>query len=92
MVACALRVEDGLIDEARLCLGAVTDRPTLVELPLAGRAVDAEAAREAAEAARAAVEPLATMHASADYLRHVTGVLTERAVLRAWRTATGVAT
>jgi carbon-monoxide dehydrogenase medium subunit len=91
MVACALRVEDGLVAEARLCLGAVTDRPTLVELPLAGRAIDADAAHEAAEAARAAVEPLATMHASADYLRHLTGVLTERAVLRAWRDATGTA-
>ena len=91
MVACALRVEDGRVAEARLCLGAVTDRPTLVELPLAGRAVDAEAAAEAAEFARAAVEPLATMHASADYLRQLTGVLTERAVLRAWRNATGAA-
>jgi CO/xanthine dehydrogenase FAD-binding subunit len=87
MAACALRVEDGRVAEARLCLGAVTDRPTLVHIPLANRAVDAQAARDAAEAARAAVEPFATMHASADYLRQVTGVLTERAVLRAWRNA-----
>jgi hypothetical protein len=29
------------------------------------------------------------MHASASYLREVTGVLAERAVLRAWRNAGG---
>ena len=71
----------------RICLGAVTDRPTLVEVPLAGRPLDAEAARTAAEAARAAVEPFGTMHASPEYLRHITGVLTERALVRAWETA-----
>jgi CO/xanthine dehydrogenase FAD-binding subunit len=88
IVACALRVEDGRVAEARLCLGAVTERPTLVEVPLAGRPVDAEAARSAAEAARASVEHHGTMHASPEYLRHITGVLTERAVQRAWRNAT----
>jgi carbon-monoxide dehydrogenase medium subunit len=91
IAACALRVEEGRVAEARLCLGAVTDRPTLVDVRLAGRPVDAEAAREAAESARAAVEPVATMHASAEYLRHLTGVLTERAVLRAGRNAAEVA-
>ena len=79
IVACALRVEAGHV--------AVTDRPTLVEVPLAGRPLDAEAARTAAEAARAAVEPFGTMHASPEYLRHITGVLTERALVRAWETA-----
>jgi CO/xanthine dehydrogenase FAD-binding subunit len=87
IVACALRIEDGLIAEVRICLGAVTDRPTLVEVPLAGRPLDAEATRTAAEAARAAVEPFGTMHASPEYLRHITGVLTERALVRAWGTA-----
>jgi CO/xanthine dehydrogenase FAD-binding subunit len=87
IAACALRVEDGRVADARVCLGAVTDRPTLVEVPLEGRAIDAEAARTAAEAARAAVEPFGTMHASPGYLRHITGVLTERAVLRAWHGA-----
>ena len=88
IVACALRVEDGRVAEARLCLGAVTERPMLVEVPLAGRPIDAEAARAAAEAARASVEHHGTMHASPEYLRHITGVLTERAVQRAWRNAT----
>jgi CO/xanthine dehydrogenase FAD-binding subunit len=87
IAACALRVEDGRVADARLCLGAVTDRPTLVDVPLVGRAIDGEAARAAAEAARASVEPVGTMHASPEYLRHITGVLTERAVLRAWQAA-----
>jgi CO/xanthine dehydrogenase FAD-binding subunit len=88
LAACALRVEAGKVAEARICLGAVTARPTLVEVPLVGRAVDADAAREAAEAGRASIEPSPTVHASSDYLRHLTGVLVERAVLRAWRNAT----
>jgi CO/xanthine dehydrogenase FAD-binding subunit len=91
IAACALRVENGSVAETRLCLGAVTERPTLVDAPIAGRAVDAEAARAAAEAARASVEPNGTMHASTEYLRHITGVLSERAVLRAWRNATAAA-
>jgi CO/xanthine dehydrogenase FAD-binding subunit len=91
IAACALRAEDGRVTEARLCLGAVTERPTLVELDLAGRAVDAEAARAAAEAARAAVAPFGSMHAGPQYLHHITGVLAERAVLRAWRNAVGAA-
>jgi carbon-monoxide dehydrogenase medium subunit len=78
MAACALRIEDGEVAEVRLCLGAVTDRPTLVEV------LELDAV---GEAARAAVEPTGNVHASAEYLRHVTGVLAERALLRAWRSA-----
>jgi CO/xanthine dehydrogenase FAD-binding subunit len=87
MAACALLVEGGAVAEARLVLGAVAARPTLVDVRLAGRAVDAEAVREAAEAARAAVSPSGHLHASPEYLRHVTGVLAGRAVLRAWEEA-----
>ena len=87
IVACALRNEEGRIAEVRICLGAVTDRPTLVEVAIAGRPLDAEAARTAAEAARTAAEPVGTMHASPAYLRHITGVLTERALVRAWLAA-----
>lgn len=91
MAACALRVEDDRAADVRLCLGGVTERPTAVETGIAGRPVDAEAAREAAEAARRAVDPAPNVHASAEYLRHLVGVLAERAVLRAWRNAGGAA-
>jgi carbon-monoxide dehydrogenase medium subunit len=78
MAACALSLVDGEPGEVRLFLGAVADRPTRVVVP----AIDA-----VAEAAREAVEPIGNLHASAGYLRHVTGVLAERAVHRAWRNA-----
>jgi CO/xanthine dehydrogenase FAD-binding subunit len=78
MAACALTLVDGEPADVRLYLGAVADRPTRVELA----AIDA-----VAEAAREAVEPIGNLHASAEYLRHVTGVLAERAVHRAWRNA-----
>jgi CO/xanthine dehydrogenase FAD-binding subunit len=89
MAACALRADGGNVAEVRLCLGGVTERPTLVETPLAGRTVDAEAADEVADAARAAVDPTANVHASAEYLRHLVGVLAGRAVRRAWENAVG---
>ncbi len=60
-------------DEVRVALGAVTGRPTLVEV---------DPARPGASAA-AQVEPFGTIHASAAYLRHLTGVLVDRAVRRA---------
>ena len=89
MAACVLRVEDGAVADARVGVGAVGDRPTLVETPLPGRPVDAEAAREAGAAAAAAVDPPGNVHAGPEYLRHLTGVVVERAVLRAWEAARG---
>lgn len=72
MAACAVHPETG---EIRLFLGAVAGRPVRVDVP---------APDTVAEAARDAVEPVGNVHASAEYLRHVTGVLAERAVRRAW--------
>jgi carbon-monoxide dehydrogenase medium subunit len=89
-VAVVLRREDGVARDVRIAAGAVVDRPTLLTeacATLAGRPVDADAAREAGARAAAAVDPVETMHASVAYLRHVTGVLVERAVERAWAAA-----
>jgi aerobic carbon-monoxide dehydrogenase medium subunit len=85
-VACALRVEDGVVAEARLGAGAVSDRP--LRLPAAERALlgsrcEPEALAAAAEQARLAVDPSDGMHASAEYRRHLTGVLAGRAAKRA---------
>jgi CO/xanthine dehydrogenase FAD-binding subunit len=52
----------------RIAVGAVTDRPMLVESP---------------EAAAAAVDPPPNLHASAEYRRRLVAVLVERAVKRA---------
>ena len=76
--ACALRVEDGVVAEARLGAGAVSDRP--LGLPAAAAALvgsrcEPDALAAAAEEARLAVDPSDGMHASAEYRRHLTGVL-----------------
>jgi CO/xanthine dehydrogenase FAD-binding subunit len=84
--AVALRVEDGTIAEARLGLASVVDRPTMLETGLVGHALDARRARETAEAAAASLEVWDGLHASAAYLRQLTRVCVERALLRAWDT------
>ena len=88
MAACTLRREDGAVAEARIGLGSVVDRPTLVTAAAAvleGRPVDGEAAREAGEAAAEHAQPYGGLHASAAYQRHLVRVLVSRAVLSAWR-------
>lgn len=65
--------------ELRVALGAVVDRPTLVE-------VDPDAP---GESAAGQVEPFGNLHASAAYLRHLVRVLVDRAVARARARAHG---
>jgi carbon-monoxide dehydrogenase medium subunit len=87
MVAVALRRSDGAARGVRVYAGAVTDRPTALAnaaAALEGGPVTPVAAREAGALAAAAVDPAGSIHASAAYLRHLTGTLVERAVLRAW--------
>jgi aerobic carbon-monoxide dehydrogenase medium subunit len=89
-LACALRVEDGVVTQARLGAGAVADRP--VRLPaaeaiLVGTRCEPAALAAAAEAARTSVDPSDGMHASAEYRRHLTGVLAGRSAQRAYAMA-----
>jgi len=89
-VACALRVEDGVVAEARLGAGAVSDRPlslTAAAEVLVGSRCEPGALEAATEAARSAIDPSDGMHASAEYRRHLTGVLVGRAAARAYATA-----
>jgi CO/xanthine dehydrogenase FAD-binding subunit len=90
MVAVVLQRVDGVARDVRVRVGAVCDRPTAlstVEQALDGTAVTASSAREAGSLAAEAVDPPGSIHASADYLRHLTGTLVERALLRAWERA-----
>jgi CO/xanthine dehydrogenase FAD-binding subunit len=87
MAACALHVEDGRVAEARLGLGSVVHRPLLVPTQLAGEAVTEELARAVAAEVTGPLELYSNLHASAEYQRHLTEVLVERAILRAWRSA-----
>ena len=85
MAAVVLRRDDGVIVEARVGVGAVTDRPTRlpeVEALLVGSSGDDAAAEAGALAARL-VDPPSTTHASSGYLRSLTGTLVRRAIERA---------
>ena len=89
-VACALRVEDGIVTDARLGAGAVSDRPlrlAAAERALVGTRCEADALASAAGEARGAVDPSDGMHASAEYRRHLAGVLASRAAQRAYAMA-----
>ncbi len=82
MVAVVLRREAGVVSAARVAVGAVTDRPTRlreVEELLVG-SIGADAAADAGALAARLVDPPATTHASASYLRELTGTLTARAI------------
>jgi CO/xanthine dehydrogenase FAD-binding subunit len=63
-----------------VAVGAVTDRPTVLSEV---SALGGDAAEAGALAARL-VDPPGHLHASPGYLRHLTGVLVERALRSAW--------
>lgn len=87
--ACVLRVEDGRVAEARLAVGAVTDRPQLLDVrPLLGKAVDPEAARAVGTAAAGAVDPPPNLHGSPAFRRSLVATLVARTVSKAWERAT----
>lgn len=77
-----LRNREGAVTEAAVAVGSVTDRPTRlaeVERLIVG-STGAEAAAEAGALAARLVDPAGSQHASARYLRELTGTLTARAV------------
>jgi len=85
LVAAAVTVRldaDGQVSRARVAVGAVADRPLLLPEPAAALLAGAGAAA-AGQYAAAAVDPFGTLHAPADYQRHLVGVLVTRAVERA---------
>jgi carbon-monoxide dehydrogenase medium subunit len=86
-VAAQLTLEaDGTVADARVCLTGVADTPwrcAEAERALVGAGAAGSyhrAAAEAAEGARADLEPAADLHASSAYRRDVAGTLVERAV------------
>ncbi len=85
-VAAAVRVEGGVIAEARVGLtnmGNVPIRARAVEQALVGREATAGAVREAAGMAADGTSPTSDANADEEYRRHLATVLTGRAVLAA---------
>jgi carbon-monoxide dehydrogenase medium subunit len=80
-VAAVARIEGGAFaDTPTIVVGAVDEKPVRVDAGvLAGAACDdPRALEEAAAAAREAVEPVDDLSGSAEYKRHLTGVLVRR--------------
>jgi carbon-monoxide dehydrogenase medium subunit len=85
-VAAAIVVEGGVCSMARIAtagVSACSRRLSQAEAALEGRLLDRAAIASAAEAAAAAIEPLEDRNASAEFRRHLTRVLTARALERA---------
>ncbi len=80
-LACGLRVEDGVIREARVAVGALVPlarRIPEVEQALTGAALNDETIARAARAAVAAVEPRPDFRVSREYQRQLLENLTRR--------------
>jgi carbon-monoxide dehydrogenase medium subunit len=85
-VAATVRVEGGLIQEAKVALtnmGLVPLRAATVEQALVGREATAEVIHEAAALAADGTSPMSDANADEEYRRHLATVLTGRAVLAA---------
>lgn len=81
----SLTLSDGIISSAGIALAAVGSEVTSgrAEETLTGQAPSQDLFERAAAVAAAASRPVSDQRGSAEYKRHVAGVLTERALLRA---------
>jgi carbon-monoxide dehydrogenase medium subunit len=89
-VAAVLVVKNGVCEKARIATAGVSSfssRLRAAEEVLEGRPADANAIREASEAAGASIEPVSDRNASEEYRRHLTKVLTTRVLNRAAESA-----
>jgi carbon-monoxide dehydrogenase medium subunit len=78
-VACAVRVENGTIAEARVAVGSVGPRAVLVDTGLAGAPVeDTDALRKAGELAAEAAGAVEDANGSVEYKEQLVRVLVER--------------
>ena len=89
-VAVTLTLSDGTIVQARIAITGVAPTPrrvTSAESMLVGARLDRGVDDDVIESVRAVAEPETDLHASADYRRHLVGVLARRALGAAWRRA-----
>lgn len=93
-VAVTLTVSNGAIAQARIALtgvGSTALRAAAAEALLVGHPLEPELTSRVIDALRATIEPETDLHASADYRRHLAGVLAGRTLAAAWRRATASA-
>jgi carbon-monoxide dehydrogenase medium subunit len=89
-VAVTLTVADGAIAQARIAMTGVAPtarRAADAERMLAGARLDGGVSDDLVAAIRAVAEPDTDLHASADYRRHLVGVLARKALAAAWMRA-----
>ena len=85
-VAVTLDLADERISEARVSLGAVGPTPIFAKeasAALTGKKIEDAAIERAAQAAIAVASPIDDMRGTAEYRRHIVGVLTRRAAAKA---------
>lgn len=93
-VGVILTIENGRAAEVRIGVMGVGDTPMRMddaEAALSGNACDDATLDAVVAAVRNAVQPDGDLHASADYRRHLVGVLARRAVRTAWNRAQAIA-
>ena len=86
MAAAVIETRNGEVTEARIALGAVSDRPiraSAAEDHLTGGPATHEALVGAAEVAAQGVDPIEDIHGSAEYRRDLVRALTRRALEQA---------
>ncbi len=85
-VACAVKVENGVITDARIALGAVSPTPVRAkeaEKALIGNKPSDELYEKAAEIAKGECKPISDHRASAEYRSHLVCVYTKRMLKKA---------
>jgi carbon-monoxide dehydrogenase medium subunit len=86
MALAALRIESGVVREARLGIGGVSDRAIRLEKLerlLVGKAASSQTFDVVAQEARAAIIPTADIHASAEYRQDLIATVVKRALTEA---------
>lgn len=86
-VAVIMKSDGDTISDLRIGMMGVGETPmraTDAENILAGQRYSEAAVAAAVDAIRAAVEPNTDLHASADYRRHLVGMLAQQALAKAW--------
>lgn len=84
--AATVELDDGVISDARIALGCVSDRPVRaasMEGALGGESPTPEVVRAAAAGVGETLDPVSDTHGSCDYRRRMAGVMAQRAVLQA---------